>query len=192
MTINKFNQADHHGGNDNCLSPPRIVQDLGPFDLDPCFGLPRPWASARRMWALEDGQDGLELPWHDRVWLNPPYSNAASWAKKMDEHGNGIMLIFSRTETAWFQRHVLDARSSATGIGFIRRRLRFSTPDGSLIKTKKGKVSNAGAPSCLISYGTQNDTAIQKLFVKGALASLDKEAPNCEGIFVPLQYKMVP
>jgi len=145
----KFNQADHHGGNDNMLTPPYIFEALGPFDLDPCFGLPRPWSTAERMFARENGEDGLKLSWDGRVWLNQPYSNAKAWAKRMADHRYGMMLVFARTETEWFQDYVFPI---ASGIFFFRRRLSFYTPSGELARTKKGKVSNAGAPSCIVSY----------------------------------------
>lgn len=48
------------------LTPPEILTALGgssSFDLDPCAApLPRPWSTALRMNALEDGA-GLALEW---------------------------------------------------------------------------------------------------------------------------------
>ena len=44
------------------------------------------------------------------VWLNPPYSrNMNLWLEKFIEHGNGIMLLFSRTDTRWFHEIVCKA-----------------------------------------------------------------------------------
>ena len=149
MSSSQFNQADHHGGNDNVLTPPYILEALGPFDLDPCFGRPRPWNTAERMFCLEDEQDGLQLSWDGRVWLNQPYSNATAWARRMAGHNNGTMLVFARTETQWFQDYVFPV---ASGILFLRRRLNFFQPNGEPVRTQKGKISNAGAPSVLISY----------------------------------------
>ena len=53
------------------LTPPGIIDALGPFDLDPC-GHPG-WPTADRLICLPD--DGLAADWpaSDRVWLNPPY-----------------------------------------------------------------------------------------------------------------------
>ena len=60
------------------LTPPELIQALGPFDLDPCAApSPRPWPTAAQH--IELPRDGLAEPWSGYVWLNPPYSHAA-WA----------------------------------------------------------------------------------------------------------------
>ena len=33
-------------GKDEWLTPPEITTDLGPFDLDPCSPIKRPWPTA--------------------------------------------------------------------------------------------------------------------------------------------------
>jgi hypothetical protein len=53
------------------LTPPEIVQALGPFDLDPCAPWYMPWRTAPLM--LTEFEDGLSYPWKGNVWLNPPY-----------------------------------------------------------------------------------------------------------------------
>lgn len=53
------------------LTPPSIVEKLGPFDLDPCTPVNRPWNTAREHYSSE----GLYRPWKGRVWLNPPYGS---------------------------------------------------------------------------------------------------------------------
>jgi hypothetical protein len=153
MKRSKFSQADHKGGNDDCLTPQNILE-IAEFDLDPCFGHPRPWSTAKTMWALEDGQNGLEREWFGHVWLNQPYSQAGLWAKRMSGHGDGVMLVFARTETKWFQAHVLCS-PTASSILFLDRRLQFCQPNGKRIRTESGRISNAGAPSCLVSYGSK-------------------------------------
>lgn len=139
-------------GSTTWLTPPGIINALGgwrEFDLDPCAApMPRPWATARAMNALEDG-DGLALQWDGRVWLNPPYSSAeiAAWLDKLARHGNGTALVFARTETEAFGRHVWQA---AHGILFITGRLHFHHADGTRAK------ANAGAPSVLAAYGVDD------------------------------------
>jgi len=59
------------GQTDCWLTPPEIIEALGPFDLDPCAAPGQPWATAKHQYAPP--QDGLELPWFGRVWVNPPY-----------------------------------------------------------------------------------------------------------------------
>src|SRR5690606_6963873 len=57
--------------NDRWLTPLSVIESLGEFDLDPC-GAPG-HQTARRVYLLEDGDDGMSDPWFGRVWLNPPY-----------------------------------------------------------------------------------------------------------------------
>lgn len=129
------------------LTPPHIIRALGEFDLDPCASTDRPWDTAKKHYTIED--DGYHQEWEGRVWMNPPYGPELDrWLHKMSEHGDGIALVFARTETRAFFRNVW-ASDTARGIMFLRGRLRFHTPDGMLGGT-------AGAPSCLIAYGDEN------------------------------------
>lgn len=144
--------GSHHSANpqtDEWLTPPGILEALGPFDLDPCAALDQPWPTAARQLTVED--DGLDQPWAGRVWLNPPYSDAAAWMARLAEHGQGIALVFARCETSWWFAHVWP---SASALLFLRGRLTFHRPDGSLSKAGH----NAGGPSVLIAYG-MNDAA---------------------------------
>lgn len=137
-------------------TPPEIVDALGPFDLDPCASKPQPFRTAKRMWTV----GGLGDPWFNRVWLNPPYGNETGlWLKKMASHGNGIALVFARTDTQMFHRHVW---ASASAIFFLRGRLNFYTPGG--VRAKK----NAGAPSVLISYDSWVSNRLNALALKEA------------------------
>ena len=133
---------------DEWLTPPHVLAALGPFDLDPCAcSEPRPWPTAITHYAQP--QNGLDLPWTGRVWLNPPYggpSIVGPWLRKMTAHGDGIALIFARTETELFHQTVW--RRSAR-ILFLRGRLFFCRRDGA-------PAANAGAPSCLVAYGERN------------------------------------
>ena len=93
------------GRTDCWLTPPEIIKALGPFDLDPCAAPGQPWPTAKHHYALP--QDGLQLPWFGRVWLNPPYGQQTGlWLERLNQHGNGIALVFARTETAMFFEHV--------------------------------------------------------------------------------------
>lgn len=133
------------------LTPPEMIEALGPFNLDPCAApSPRPWPTAARH--IELPEDGLSAEWEGHVWLNPPYSfEAWRWLDKLAEHGDGIALIFARTETAGFVEQVWG---KATGVLFLHGRLYFHHADGS----RAG--ANSGAPSCLVAYG---DRAAEKL-----------------------------
>ena len=150
-------------GKDEWLTPPYIVKALGEFDLDPCSPIKRPWDTAKEHFTIED--DGLKLPWHGRVWLNPPYGwQTGKWLEKMAKHDNGISLIFARTDTNNFLQYIWPI---ATGILFIRGRLNFHHANGVVA------VWNAGAPSCLISYGEGNLEALQKSGISGAVIDLN-------------------
>lgn len=130
-------------GTDTWLTPPEIIEALGPFDLDPCASLDRPWDTATRHYTVED--DGLSKPWDGMVWMNPPYGpKATKWLGRLAGHGNGIALVFARTETRMFTEHVWP---HATALLFIEGRLHFHYPDGRRAK------ANSGAPSVLVSYG---------------------------------------
>lgn len=144
-------------GKDEWLTPPEIIKALGEFDLDPCSPILRPWPTAKRHFTIED--NGLVQIWDGRVWLNPPYGNACQlWMERMSKHGNGIALIFARTETQFFQKYVFDIADS---ILFLKGRLSFYNIDGT-----KGK-SNGGAPSCLVAYGQNNSQAISQSKIEG-------------------------
>lgn len=146
------------------LTPPEIIAALGPFDLDPCAPLVQPYATAARVFTAID--NGLIQPWDGRVWLNPPYSSAelGAWLGRMAEHDHGTALIFARTETEAFFRHVWER---ATALLFMRGRLNFHLPDGTRAR------ANAGAPTVLCAYGMDDADVL-------AFAGID-------GQFVPLR-----
>ena len=135
-----------NGGHDEWLTPPEIVRVLGPFDLDPCAPITRPWATAATHYTRED--DGLSKPWHGRVWLNPPFGReAVKWMRMLCAHGNGIALVPARTETAMFYECVWDV---AQAVLFMKGRPHFHYVDG------RRAAANSGAPICLIAYGEDN------------------------------------
>jgi len=146
------------GTSDDWITPKAIVDALGPFDLDPCACTPQPWPCATRSYTIHD--NGLIQPWFGRVWLNPPYGpRAAPFLEKMVEHGNGIALMFARTETAMFHKHVWPF---ADGLLFLEGRLHFCHPDG---RRAKG---NSGGPSVLIAFGHRNVQALMCPELDGA------------------------
>lgn len=136
--------------NDEWLTPPEIIKELGSFDLDPCSPIIRPWPTANRHFTIED--DGLAQHWSGRVWCNPPFGReAVKWLRRMAEHGNGIALIPARTETKMFYETVWLC---ADAILFIRGRPHFHTIDG------VRAPFNSGASICLVAYGGENIDAL--------------------------------
>jgi phage N-6-adenine-methyltransferase len=149
------------GATDVWLTPPWILETLGEFDLDPCASIDRPWDTAKKHYTKED--NGLIQPWVGRIWCNPPYGRAMyPFLEKMVAHGNGIVLIFARTETKAFFEYVWD---QADAIFFFKGRLRFYTPDGV-------EADTSGAPSVLVAYGSNNVKALEDSGLPGKLIYL--------------------
>lgn len=153
------------GKNQEWLTDPEILKALGPFDLDPCAPVIRPWDIAKVHYTIED--DGLSNPWFGRVFMNPPYDrrHIHKWLSTMAHHANGITLIFARTETENFQQWVFGYASS---ILFPKGRLRFFDIYGNPATTSSGEKANGGAPSVIIAYGDQNSQAIAESGIPGA------------------------
>ena len=173
---------------DEWLTPQPIVRQLGPFDLDPCAPVKRPWETAKRHFTIED--DGLKQIWTGYVWLNPPYGNVApKWLQRLAAHNHGIALIPARTETRMFFDFVWPI---AEAVMFIRRRIHFfehlcecGAPHSKHDEDfhcrnyrATGKIiegGQSGSPPMLIAYG---QFAAQKLF-----------ASDIIGKFVPLKLR---
>jgi hypothetical protein len=149
-------------GKSEWITPPGIIKALGPFELDPCASESRPWETAARYYTIHD--NGLAKPWSGRVWLNPPYGReAAAWLARLAAHGDGVALIFARTETEAFFEHVW---AKAHALLFIRGRVTFHHSNGRLAS------KNSGAPSCLIAYGGGNMLALEHSGIDGKLLRL--------------------
>lgn len=146
-------------GHDEWLTPKHITDSLGPFDVDPCSpGDRRPWDTAKNHYC--EAQDGLSMPWFGDVWCNPPYGKETFvWLEKLANHGNGLALIFARTETIGFHAQVWD---KASAVFFFKGRLKFCRVDGSTADT-------SNAPSCLVAYG---DTMVKRIQDSGLAGKL--------------------
>lgn len=153
--------------NDEWLTPPEILSAIGPFDLDPCAPRVRPWETAAKHYTVDD--NGLLKPWHGRVWLNPPYSSqeVPRWLARLAEHGNGMALVFARTETEWYFDNIWNR---ATACLFLRGRLCFHYVDG-----RKAKA-NAGAPSVLVAYGADNAEVLRRCGIVGQFVPLSSRS----------------
>lgn len=167
------------GDTDEWYTPPGVFDRLKTaFDLDPCAppgGVE--WVPALQSISIEDDPDGLAAVWSGKVWMNPPYGRATErWMKKLAAHGNGIALVFARTETAWWHETV----PAAHAVTFIAGRLTFVRADGA------PSTSNAGAPSCLIAYGEENANTIARAGLGMTFsikrARLDVQASLWEGV----------
>lgn len=152
----RFSSCDsvtHEGVTNTWFTPPELIKTLGPFDLDPCTQSFRPFDTAARHICEDKGECGLSTRWSGRVWLNPPYGRMiARWLSRLADHGDGIALVFARTETAWAQ----SLLSRADGVNFMAGRVAFLRADGK-------PATNAGTGSMLLAFGAANVEAIRKV-----------------------------
>lgn len=155
---------------DEWLTPPYIIDALGEFDLDPCAPDPsvRPWPTATSHYCRTD--NGLRQIWRGRVWCNPPYGRETfAWIRKLATHGNGIALVFARTETIGFHAEIWN---KADAVFFFKGRLKFYHLSGI-----EGGAANA--PSCLVCYGEDNIMAVENSGLTGKLVILYEERKKC-------------
>lgn len=146
------------------LTPPDLVAALGRFDLDPCSAPDMPWKIADNVYTEED--DGLIQPWAGRVFMNPPYGNKLGlFLKRLAEHGDGVALVFARTETRAFFDYVWP---HADAIMFLKGRVRFYRSDGS-------RGASSGSPSVLLAYGANNVEALRLSGLDGIVFEINKE-----------------
>jgi hypothetical protein len=143
------------------LTPPELVIQLGKFDLDPCSPINAPFLHAKNNFTISD--DGLSKDWFGRVYLNPPYGRGMDlWLEKLKFHGNGIALIFARTETKCFFEHIWN---DADAILFVKGRIRFYHISGV-------QAGTPGAPSVFIAYGKENALALKNSGIEGRYLEL--------------------
>lgn len=132
-------------------TPPEIFEGLGlRFDLDPCSpGEGKSFVPADRHYTIHD--DGLSSPWSGTVFVNPPYGpETPKWMRKLAEHGDGIALVFSRTDVKWFQ----EVGVKADLVCFVSGRIKFFK--GSI--DERGGTPGAG--SMLLAYGDKSAKAL--------------------------------
>lgn len=148
---------------DEWYTPKEIIDALGKFDLDPCAPVVPLWKTAEIQFDKFD--DGLSKKWEGRVWLNPPYSRPLfeKFVNRMVEHNNGIMLTFNRCDTKIFQDVIFP---KATGMIFVKGRIKFYTPDG----------TQSGTPGCgsvLVAFGEDNAEILRTCDIAGKYVRLN-------------------
>jgi phage N-6-adenine-methyltransferase len=149
------NSSVHHGWE----TPEWLLQTLytvfGMFDLDPCSSThKRQTASVQAHIHYTMNDNGLSLPWHGKVFVNPPYGRTLrQWtakAKKEVLDGRAwlvVGLVPARTDTRWWHE---DIAGHAT-VFFLRGRLSFG-----------GLEQAAPFPSALVIWGG-SDTELTAL-----------------------------
>ena len=131
------------GGSDDWETPDVVlerVRRIAPIGLDPCTSHENP-CEARHCYVAK--VDGLDVPWVGLglSYVNPPYSEMHSWARKIDhEASQGVQIISlvpARTDTKWWA----TLRAQATAIGYWQGRIKFS-----------GASQGAPFPSAVIAH----------------------------------------
>lgn len=148
---------------DEWYTPKEILDALGKFDLDPCAPIRPLWPTAEVMY--DQNIDGLSQIWEGRVWLNPPYSRPLIelFVRKLAEHGNGIALLFNRCDSKMFQDVIFP---KATGMKFLRHRIRFYRPDGT-------RGDSPGCGSLLLAFGEDNAEILRNCAIEGKYVQLN-------------------
>lgn len=159
------------------LTPPELLTSLGHFQLDPCAARAMPWRTATHM--LTRTENGLTSRWEPtaRVWMNPPYADEIGrWLARLADHGRGTALIFARTETDAFFRHVWER---ANALLFMRGRINFHFGErwrdpktGRVYEVGERAPGNAGAPTVLCAYGADDADVLATCEIDGAFVPL--------------------
>ncbi len=169
-------QSGNKSATDTWLTPPYIYNALGEFDLDPCAAPePRPWDIAPTNYDITQGQDGLILDWHGRVFCNPPYGEEmGKFMLKLAQHKSGIGLIFARTETKAWQSNIWPYLKGAL---FLSGRLKFFDKNG-----KQG--GTAGSPSVLVAFSYEDAKMLRTCGLPGAFIGEAEviRKPNVSGL----------
>jgi len=145
------------------ITPRWILDRLGPFGLDPCAAVVRPWDCAAINWTVLD--DGLSRRWPRalRVWVNAPFDRyqVARWIQRLADHGRGTALLHVRSETNWFE----VCWQHASGMLFLDKRIKFCRPDGS------EHPHNSGAPVMLVAFGDKDLAQLRDAGIAGWLVT---------------------
>lgn len=167
--------------NDRWLTPLPIIEalttDIGypRFDLDPC-GAPG-HLTAKHVYTLEDGLDGLADPWAPdenysryrerfpgRIWLNPPYGREkVKWIDRFLDHWKlglitGTMLIPADPGTiAVWQERIFP---NASAILFWRHRIDFWSRDDVIGNMPSGKRMVSVNESAIVAFGQLDADAL--------------------------------
>lgn len=157
--------VDRTVGEETWLTPKWLIDALDMpniADVDPCSPMTRPWDTARQH--FNKRQDGFNRIWDSAqfYWVNPPYgAECRKWMAKLAAQGNGLLLVFARTETRMFSESVWT-HPNTTAVCFIEGRLKFATVDGC-------EVGTAGAPSILVGYGKKAARVLTRAVRSGRL-----------------------
>jgi DNA N-6-adenine-methyltransferase (Dam) len=151
---------------DTWLTPPGIIEALGPFDTDPCCpNDPMPWKTAARM--ITEAEDSLALEWDElgRIWLNPPYGPRQwEFIGRLAVAGDGIALVRARTNVCAFHEYAWSGEHRADAVFFFGgAKLTFHEVGGQ--KHRR----NDPMPSVLLIWGEPSIKSIKRAIREGKL-----------------------
>lgn len=133
MVLLYMSKVYHSRKSDQWETPEAIynyLDDIHEFDYDPCPLNVRP------------DFDGLEVPWGESNFVNPPYSDIKNWAAKaIAENKLGkkvILLLPSRTDTKYMQTIYEHGAIFTFIIGRLNFNGEYSAPFPSVIIELKG------------------------------------------------------
>lgn len=109
-----------------------VTGSFGPIDLDPCW---HPSSNVIAARTISLPQCGLASEWgaSGLVFMNPPYSNIASWIAKANrewEAGNTEKILILFPASRLDIREFFDRTSSSASTLILRERLRFERLEG--------------------------------------------------------------
>lgn len=140
---------------DEWTTPEWLTTALGTFDLDPCSN-PRSTVQARSTYSLEQGLDGLSLPWTGSVFCNPPYSAPRPWCDRLGSYSSPwVALLKLDPSTRWWAALLTSPRTWPIWWAPFRKRVRFQRPDKPPLTANFPSVlvwSNWRAPNELRSH----------------------------------------
>ena len=144
---------------DEWITPTYIYQKLDSefhFKLDPCTISSNP-LNTSVFYTKED--NGLEKPWINPTFVNPPYGGGMQHVKWIDkaikETKNGVtsvMLLPARVDTKWFHEYLYD--KNGIEIRFVNGRLKFRIP------TTLEESDSAPFPSMLVIFHSVHDPRV--------------------------------
>lgn len=123
-----INGHNFRQGNQKWCTPLDLADDVrdlwGGIGLDPCT---EPRNHLRAECFYTEADDGLILPWADRTWCNPPYSQLHQWLDKLEHEARygfriALYLSVARTETDRLQALI----AQASCVQFLKGKQRHS------------------------------------------------------------------
>jgi hypothetical protein len=155
-------------GKNEWLTPPCLLRRLGPFDLDPCSPVNRPWDTARHHYTIED--DGLQQPWFGRVFCNPPYDTALivrfirrmrygseplDWTRFNDEHSRCFRFLEQSVKQST-ARHLIVATHHVPSFELMAPEFKGSPLNGAFTVELGGFIADSPIEYWIYGHSHRN------------------------------------